>query len=99
MKHVACLLLVAAATRSVRPLLGRERFWMPLARVSTSIDLPALFACLVRPSAAGKLFLVHTKLDGVITFRFAIGATNTQPHHIREAWAVMQQQLDAAPKN
>lgn len=49
--------------------------------------------------AAGKLFLVHTKLDGVITFRFAIGATNTQPHHIREAWEVMQQQLDAAPKN
>lgn len=50
-------------------------------------------------NATGKLFLVHTKLDGVITFRFAIGATNTQPHHIREAWAVMQQQLDAAPKN
>lgn len=42
---------------------------------------------------------MHTKLDGVITFRLAIGATNTQPHHIREAWAVMQQQLDAAPKN
>lgn len=55
--------------------------------------------CTSTPHPAGKLFLVHTKLDGVITFRFAIGATNTQPHHIREAWAVMQQQLDAAPKN
>lgn len=52
-----------------------------------------------RPNAAGQTFLVHTKLDGVITFRFAIGATNTQSHHIRDAWAVIKQQLDAAPKN
>ena len=78
---------------------SRPQCWPARVVLPVCPKAAALLLSLCPPLPAGKLFLVHTKLDGVITFRFAIGATNTQPHHIREAWAVMQQQLDAAPKN
>lgn len=46
------------------------------------------------PRPAGQTFLVHTKLEGATTLRLAIGSTNTQVQHVREAWAVIQRALD-----
>ncbi len=37
----------------------------------------------------GQIFLSHTKLNGKFTLRFVVGQTNTQHHHIREAWQII----------
>jgi aromatic-L-amino-acid decarboxylase len=39
---------------------------------------------------SGKLFLTHTKLKGKYTLRFCIGQTNTDRHHVEEAWRSIQ---------
>ena len=40
-----------------------------------------------RLNESGKLYLTHTKVDGKLTLRMAIGQTNTDWPHVRDAWA------------
>lgn len=40
---------------------------------------------------SGELFLTHTKLDGKFTLRFCVGQTNTQAHHVEQAWRRIQE--------
>lgn len=40
---------------------------------------------------SGKIFLTHTKLDGKLTLRLAIGQTNTKRSHVEQAWVLIQQ--------
>lgn len=35
---------------------------------------------------SGKLYLTHTKLNGVFTLRLVVGQTNQEKRHIEEAW-------------
>jgi aromatic-L-amino-acid decarboxylase len=37
----------------------------------------------------GKIFIIHTVLDGVFTLRFAICGTNSQESHVRESYQLM----------
>ena len=38
----------------------------------------------------GKLYLTHTVLNGLYTLRMSIGQTNTQVHHVAQAWSLIQ---------
>ncbi len=42
-------------------------------------------------NATGKLYLTHTKLDGVYTLRLVIGQTQLRETHIQEAWQMIQE--------
>lgn len=35
---------------------------------------------------SGRLYLTHTKLNGLYTLRFCVGQTHTEEDHIKEAW-------------
>ncbi|MEE8141712.1 MAG: pyridoxal-dependent decarboxylase [Planctomycetota bacterium] len=37
-------------------------------------------------NASGKIYLTHTRLNGKVTLRMAIGGTWTEERHVREAW-------------
>ncbi len=37
-------------------------------------------------NASGKLFLTHTKIDGHLVLRLAIGGTYTLQRHVEAAW-------------
>ena len=37
-------------------------------------------------NASGRLYLTHTRLDGKLTLRMAIGATGTEHRHVEAAW-------------
>ena len=37
-------------------------------------------------NASGRLYLTHTRLDGKLTLRLAIGATGTEHRHVEAAW-------------
>ena len=41
-------------------------------------------------NASGELFLSHTKLDGKLTLRIAIGQTHTEERHVRRAWELIK---------
>lgn len=36
---------------------------------------------------SGKLYLTHTKLNGIFTLRLVVGQTNQEQRHIKDAWA------------
>jgi len=38
----------------------------------------------------GKIFISHTKLNGKFTLRFVVGQTNTDYHHIENAWQIIK---------
>jgi len=38
----------------------------------------------------GKIFISHTKLNGKFTLRFVVGQTNTEYHHIENAWQIIK---------
>ncbi len=40
---------------------------------------------------SGKLYLTHTKLSDRFVLRMCIGQTNTQAHHVRAAWELIQE--------
>jgi aromatic-L-amino-acid decarboxylase len=40
-------------------------------------------------NASGEIYLSHTKLDGKLTLRMAIGQTHTAEHHVRRAWELI----------
>ena len=41
-------------------------------------------------NATGRIFLTHTRLEDKLTLRMAIGQTNTQQQHVRQAWELMR---------
>ena len=42
-------------------------------------------------NASGRLYLTHTRLDGKLTLRLAIGATGTEERHVESAWRAIQE--------
>jgi len=44
-----------------------------------------------RLNASGRMLLTHTRLDGQLTLRMAIGQTETQERHVAEAWRLIQE--------
>lgn len=45
-------------------------------------------------NSSGALFLVHTELAGVVTLRFSVGGTFTQPRHVTAAWKAISAAAD-----
>jgi aromatic-L-amino-acid decarboxylase len=52
-------------------------------------------ALLDRLNQSGRMYLTHTVLDGRYTLRLSIGQTQTQAHHVQQAWALIQEQAAA----
>jgi len=48
-----------------------------------------------RLNGSGRLFLTHTKLDGRLVLRLAIGAERTEARHVEAAWAAIQEAASA----
>jgi len=44
-------------------------------------------------NASGKAFLTHTRLDGRYAIRVAIGATQTERHHVEQLWELIKEHL------
>ena len=42
-------------------------------------------------NASGRLYLTHTRLDGKLTLRMAIGATGTEERHVESAWRAIRE--------
>jgi len=42
-------------------------------------------------NSSGDLYMTHTKLGGEYTLRFCVGQTNTEVHHVQQAWQRIQQ--------
>lgn len=45
-------------------------------------------------NASGRLFLTHTKLDGRLTLRLAIGSVTTEHRHVAAAWEAIRSAAD-----
>lgn len=43
-----------------------------------------------RVNAEGTMYLTHTKLFGKFTLRLAVGQTNTQEKHVKQAWEILK---------
>lgn len=43
-----------------------------------------------RLNATGKIYLTHTKINGIYTLRLSIGQTNVEQRHLDETWALIQ---------
>ncbi|MBI3763909.1 MAG: amino acid decarboxylase [Chloroflexi bacterium] len=62
---------------------------------SAGADLDRLNESLMEAvNATGKVFLSHTKLNGVYTLRLAIGNIRTAEAHVAEAWGLLQENLE-----
>jgi aromatic-L-amino-acid decarboxylase len=46
-------------------------------------------------NATGEVFLSHTRLNGVLTLRLAVGHLRTTERHVRRAWELLCQHADA----
>lgn len=46
---------------------------------------------LVSLNQTGKLYLTHTKLNGIYCLRFVVGQTETQERHVNKAWKMIQE--------
>jgi aromatic-L-amino-acid/L-tryptophan decarboxylase len=44
-------------------------------------------------NATGEIFLSHTKLNGVLTLRLAVGNIRTTERHVRRAWQLLNEKL------
>ena len=42
-------------------------------------------------NASGRLYLTHTRLDGKLTLRMAIGTTGTEQRHVEAAWRAIRE--------
>jgi aromatic-L-amino-acid/L-tryptophan decarboxylase len=51
-------------------------------------------AILERLNCSGNLFLTHTKLNGKLTLRLCVGQTNTQAHHVENAWKRIREEAE-----
>jgi aromatic-L-amino-acid/L-tryptophan decarboxylase len=52
-------------------------------------------ALMERVNAAGALYLSHTKVNGQVVLRMAIGSPTTTPAHVTAAWQAIRSALDA----
>jgi len=41
-------------------------------------------------NATGKLYLTHTKVNGIYTLRMVVGQTNVQQSHVESSWGLIQ---------
>ncbi|MFT5167619.1 MAG: aromatic-L-amino-acid decarboxylase [Saprospiraceae bacterium] len=48
-------------------------------------------ALLHRLNATGKLYLTHTKINGIYTLRMVIGQTNVERRHVEMAWGLIRE--------
>ncbi|MBI2538034.1 MAG: aspartate aminotransferase family protein [Gemmatimonadetes bacterium] len=48
-------------------------------------------------NASGKMYLIHTKLDGKLVLRLAIGGTYTERRHLERAWALITETAAGLP--
>jgi aromatic-L-amino-acid decarboxylase len=48
-------------------------------------------ALLERLNASGEVFLSHTRLNGQLTLRLAIGNLHTTERHVARAWTLIRQ--------
>ena len=48
-------------------------------------------------NASGRMYLTHTKLDGRLILRVAIGGTYTERRHVVRAWETIRAAADAMP--
>jgi aromatic-L-amino-acid decarboxylase len=46
-------------------------------------------------NATGEIYLSHTKLEGRITLRLAVGNIRTEERHVRRAWELLREQAAA----
>jgi aromatic-L-amino-acid decarboxylase len=46
---------------------------------------------LVDLNRTGKLYLTHTKLNGIYCLRFVVGQTDTQERHVNQAWNLIHE--------
>jgi aromatic-L-amino-acid decarboxylase len=54
---------------------------------------------LERVNTSGRVFLSHTKLNGIYTLRLAIGNIRTERRHVADAWALLREavRIDSQP--
>lgn len=50
-------------------------------------------------NASGALFLTHTRLDGLLTLRMAVGSPATQERHISAAWEALRRAAESPTPN
>ncbi|MGY8914861.1 MAG: pyridoxal phosphate-dependent decarboxylase family protein [Flavobacteriales bacterium] len=50
-------------------------------------------------NAMGKLYLTHTKIDGIYTLRMSIGQTNVTQAHLEKAWKGIQEMANGMVTN
>jgi aromatic-L-amino-acid decarboxylase len=56
----------------------------------------ATLGLMERLNASGKLYLTHTRVDGRVVLRFAVGAPSTELWHVQAAWQHIGDQLETA---
>jgi aromatic-L-amino-acid/L-tryptophan decarboxylase len=62
---------------------------------ATAAELDAFNQRLLdRVNETGEVFLSHTRLDGAIALRVAIGHLHTEEHHVARAWQLLQHHTD-----
>jgi aromatic-L-amino-acid decarboxylase len=66
--------------------------WRPPGSMMTDIDGDAANEqILARANATGRMFLSHTRVNGRIALRMAIGHISTREEHVRDAWTLLQE--------
>ena len=48
-----------------------------------------------RLNATGKLFMTHTRLNGVYTLRMMIGQTEVEERHVEQAWDLIRRTAES----
>jgi len=70
--------------------------WRPVDSIMNDADADAANEqILARANASGSVFLSHTRVNGRIALRVAIGHIATQEEHVRHAWELLQECADA----
>lgn len=72
--------------------------WAPPSLADDAADAANL-RILERVNASGEAYLSHTRLDGRVVLRLAIGNLRTERRHVARAWALLQEaaEAEAAP--
>jgi aromatic-L-amino-acid decarboxylase len=66
--------------------------WRPAVAAMTDAEADAANEqILARANATGDLFLSHTRVNGRIALRMAIGHISTREEHLRRAWTLLQE--------
>jgi len=49
-------------------------------------------------NASGRMYLIHTRLDGKVVLRMAIGGTYTERRHVERAWVLIRETAAGLPR-